>query len=61
MKPAAIGDDRINALNLVKFFKSAKEDFYRRGKNDEGFVFEMLEDHFRNSHSLEYSSRIFGL
>lgn len=61
MKQAALGDERIHALGLVKFFRAAKEDFQRRGKDDEAFVLEMLEDHFRNSHTLEYSSRIFGL
>lgn len=61
MKQAAIGDERIHALGLVKFLKTAKEDFQRRGKEDEAFVLEMLEDHFRQNQTLEYSPRIFGL
>ena len=59
-KPAALADDRINAMSLVKFFKAAKEDFTRRGKEDEAFVFEMLEDHFRNSSSTAYTPKIFN-
>lgn len=60
-KSAALADGRLNAMNLVLFFKAAKEDFTKRGKEDEAFVFEMLEDHFRNSQSTAYSSNIFGL
>ncbi len=59
-KPAALADDRINAMSLVKFFKAAKEDFNRRGQEDEAFVLEMLEDHFRNSSSTAYTSKIFN-
>ena len=59
-KPAALADDRINAMSLVKFFKAAKEDFTRRNKEDEAFILEMLEDHFRNSSSTAYTSRIFN-
>lgn len=62
LKPAAITHGHINSMNLVLFFKSAKEDFERRGKQDEAFVMEMLEDHFRGTKpSLSYSPRIFGL
>jgi hypothetical protein len=59
-KPAALADDRINAMSLVKFFKAAKEDFTHRNKEDEAFVLEMLEDHFRNSSSTAYTSKIFN-
>lgn len=60
-KPAALGAGYISHMGLVSFFKTAKEDFERRGKEDEAFVLEMLEDHFRNDGSTTYSTRIFGL
>lgn len=61
LKPAALGAGHINHMGLVQFFKTAKEDFTRRGKEDEAFVLEMLEDHFRNNGSTNYNARIFGL
>lgn len=60
-KPAALGAGHISHMGLVTFFKQAKEDFERRGKSDEAYVMEMLEDHFRNDGSTGYSPRIFGL
>ena len=61
LKPAALGAGHISHMGLVTFFKQAKEDFNRRGKEDEAFVMEMLEDHFRQDGSTSYSPRIFGL
>lgn len=61
MRHALSSDHRISSMNLVIFFRTAKEDFQRRGKDDEAFVFEMLEDHFRETQSTSYDSRIFGL
>ena len=60
-KPAALGDGSINPMTLVLFFKAAKEDFARRNKEDESFIFEMLEDHFRSGKSTSYTPKIFGL
>jgi hypothetical protein len=60
-KPAALGAGHLSHMGLVMFFKQAKEDYERRGKQDEAYVFEMLEDHFRNDGSTSYSPRIFGL
>lgn len=60
-KPAALGAGHISHMGLVQFFKTAKEEFERKGKEDEALVFEMLEDHFRNDGSTQYSPRIFGL
>ena len=59
-KPAALDSGRISHMGLVQFFKTAKEEFTRKGKDDEAFVMEMLEDHFRESTSTQYSPRIFG-
>lgn len=61
LKPAALGAGHISHMGLVQFFKTAKEDFERRGKGDEAYVMEMLEDHFRNECTTNYSPRIFGL
>jgi hypothetical protein len=60
-KPAALGAGHISHMGLVTFFKTAKEDFERRGREDEAFILEMLEEHFRNDGSTSYSNRIFGL
>jgi hypothetical protein len=60
-KPAALNAGYISHMSLVGFLKTAKEDFERRGREDEAFVLEMLEDHFRNESSTTYSPRIFGL
>lgn len=60
-KPAALGAGHISHMGLVTFFKAAKEDFERRGKEDEAFILEMLEEHFRNNGSTSYSTRIFNL
>jgi|LauGreDrversion2_3_1035106.scaffolds.fasta_scaffold05636_3 hypothetical protein len=61
LKPAALGAGHISHMGLVTFFKAAKEDFERRGREDDAFILEMLEDHFRNNGSTSYDNRIFGL
>jgi len=50
----------ISPMKLVMFLKAAKEDYERRGKEDEAFVLEMLEDHFREGKPAVYTSKIFG-
>lgn len=59
-KPMDAGD-RISTLSLVKFLKTAKEDMERRGKEDEAFVLEMLEEHFRDNGSLVYDAMVLRL
>ena len=55
------GGDKINAMTLVKFLKAAKEDLEAKGKQDEAYVIEMLEDHFRGNKPLVYNSMVFCL
>ena len=50
-----------SAMALVRFFKVAKEDMERRGKEDEAFVLEMLEEHFRECKPLEYGPMVLRL
>ena len=55
------GGDKINAMSLVKFFKAAKEDMERKGKEDEAYVLEMLEEHFRDNKPLVYNAMVLRL
>lgn len=55
------GGDKINAMSLIRFLEAAKEDMERRGKVDEAFVLEMLEEHFRDGKPLVYGPMVLRL
>jgi hypothetical protein len=55
------GGDKINAMTLVKFLKAAKEDLEVKGREDEAYVIEMLEEHFRENKPLVYNAMVFRL
>lgn len=55
------GGDKINAMSLVRFLEAAKEDMERKGKVDEAYVLEMLEEHFRESKPLVYNAMVLRL
>lgn len=59
-KPMDAGD-RISVLSLIKFLAAAKEDMEQRGKEDEAFVLEMLEEHFREGKPLVYNAMVLRL
>lgn len=59
-KPMDAGD-RISTMSLIKFLTAAKEDMERRGKEDEAFVLEMLEEHFREGKPLVYGPMVLRL
>jgi hypothetical protein len=60
-KPKPMDGTGYSAMSLVRFFKTAKEDMERRGKEDEAFVLEMLEEHFRECKPLEYGPMVLRL
>jgi hypothetical protein len=62
-KPAAMTDNRSNGMQLVTFFKEAKEDLKRHGQDDAAFYFEQVEDWLREGKSLtdKRASYILGL
>ena len=55
------GGDKINALSLIRFLEAAKEDMERKGKVDEAYVLEMLEEHFRDNKPLVYNAMVLRL
>lgn len=59
-KPMDAGD-RISVMSLIRFLQAAKEDMERRGKEDEAFVLEMLEEHFRENKPLVYNAMVLRL
>lgn len=59
-KPMDAGD-RINVMSLIKFLEAAKNDMERKGKEDEAYVLEMLEEHFRENKPLVYNAMVLRL
>ena len=55
------GKDVYHAMSLIKFITAAKEDMISRGKEDEAFVLEMLEEHFREGKPLVYGPMVLRL
>ena len=52
MKPAAMSDNRSNGMQVVTFFKEAKEALERSGNGDAAFYFEQVEDWLREGKTL---------
>lgn len=59
-KPMDAGD-RISAMSLIRFLEAAKVDMERKGKVDEAYVLEMLEEHFRDNKPLVYDAMVLRL
>lgn len=59
-KPMDAGD-RISAMSLIRFLETAKLDMERKGKVDEAYVLEMLEEHFRDNKPLVYDAMVLRL
>ena len=55
------GGDKINAMSLIRFLKAARQDLETKGREDEAYVVEMLEEHFRENRPLTYNSMVFRL
>lgn len=55
------GKDVYHAMSLIKFITAAKEDMEKRGKEDEAYVLEMLEEHFREGKPLVYDAMVLRL
>lgn len=51
-KPAAMNDNRSNGMQIVSFFREAKEALERSGNEDAAFYFEQVEDWLREGKSL---------
>lgn len=59
-KPMDAGD-RISSMSLIRFLEAAREDMERKGKEDEAYVLEMLEEHFRENKPLVYNAMVLRL
>jgi hypothetical protein len=64
MKPAALRDgDRHSSMQLLEFFKSAREQYLRHDHEAESFVCEQIITHLKEGGRLEASkaARILGI
>jgi hypothetical protein len=64
MKPAALNDgDRHSSMQLLEFFKSAKDRYFQHGCENEAFVCDQIITHLKEGGRLEASkaSRILGI